>query len=87
MIVVIIEKLNIDPTESNTEKVKSPINSYEEAEQISSTLANSLLPDKIKTSAFHLLPKIHILNNPGRTAISSVDCHTCRILIITYSQQ
>ena len=39
----------------------------------------SLLEEKIKTPEFHLLPKIHKANNPGRPVISSVDCHTSRI--------
>ena len=41
--------------------------------------ANFLLEEKIKTPEFHLLPKIHKTNNQGRLAISSVNCHTCRI--------
>ena len=40
---------------------------------------NSLLEEKIKTSEFHLLPKIHKSNNLGRPAISSINCHTSRI--------
>ena len=42
-------------------------------------IANSLLEEKIKTPEFHLLPKIHKANNPGRPVISSVNCHTSRI--------
>ena len=41
--------------------------------------ANSLLEEKIETPEFHLLPKIHKANNPGRPAISFVNCHTSRI--------
>ena len=41
--------------------------------------ANSLLVQKIKKPEFHLLPKIHGANNPGRPVISSVNCHTSRI--------
>ena len=41
--------------------------------------ANSLLEEKIKIPDFHLLPKIHKANNPGRPVISSVNCHTSRI--------
>ena len=41
--------------------------------------ANSLLEEKIKTSEFHLLPKIHKANIPGRPLISSINCHTSRI--------
>ena len=42
-------------------------------------IANSLLEEKIKTPEFHLLPKIHNANNPGRPVISSVNCHTSGI--------
>ena len=41
--------------------------------------ANSLLEEKIKAPEFHLLPKIHKANNPGRPVISSINCHTYRI--------
>ena len=43
-------------------------------------IANSLLEEKIKTPEFHLLPKIHKANNPGRPVISSINCHTSRVL-------
>ena len=42
-------------------------------------MANLLLPDKVKTPAFYLLPKIHKPNNPRKPAISSVHCDTSRI--------
>ena len=41
--------------------------------------ANILLEEYIKTPEFQLLPKIHKANNPGRTVISSINCHTSRI--------
>ena len=41
--------------------------------------ANSLLEEKIKAPEFHLLPKIHKANHPGRSVISSLNCHTSRI--------
>ena len=46
---------------------------------MTSKTANSLLEEKIQTPEFHLLPKIHKSNNPGRPVISSVNCHTSRI--------
>ena len=39
----------------------------------------TLLEEKIQAPEFHLLPKIHKANNPGRPVISSVNCHTSRI--------
>ena len=41
--------------------------------------ANSLVEEKIKTLGFHLLPKIHNADNPGRLVISSANCQTSRI--------
>ena len=41
--------------------------------------ANSLLEEKIKTPEFHLFPKIYKTNNPRRSVISSINCHTSRI--------
>ena len=46
---------------------------------MTSKTATSLLQEKIKTLEFHLLPKMHKANNPGRPVISSVNCHTRRI--------
>ena len=33
----------------------------------------------MKTPEFRFLPKIYKANNPGRSVISSVNCHTSRI--------
>ena len=73
------QNLNFDPMVLYTEKSKDVINNYKDAEQISSKMANSLLPDKVKTPTFHLLPKICKPSNPGKSAISSHNCHTSRI--------
>ena len=40
---------------------------------------NSLLEEKIKTTGFHFLSKIHKANNIERPVISSVSCHTSGI--------
>ena len=37
--------------------------------------ANSLLDGKIKTAEFHLLPKIHEVNNPTRPVIFKICCY------------
>ena len=73
------EQLDFDPTELNTEKIKSEINNLKNENLLTLRTANSLLEEKIKTPEFHLLPKIHKANNPGRPVISSVNCHTSRI--------
>ena len=73
------EQLDFDPTELLTEKIKSEINNLKSENLLALRTANSLLEEKIKTPEFHLLPKIHKANNPGRPVISSVNCHTSRI--------
>ena len=42
-------------------------------------MSNFLLPEKLKTPAFYLLPKTHKPNNPVTSSINSVDYHTSRI--------
>ena len=76
------EQLDFDPTELHTEKIKSEISNLKNdnlLSKLSKQTANSLLEEKIKTPEFHLLPKIHKANNPGRPVISSINCHTSRI--------
>ena len=73
------EKLDSDPTELHTEKIKSERNNLKNENLLSSKTANSLLEEKIQTPESHLLLKIHRANNPGRSVISSVNCHTSRI--------
>ena len=73
------EQLDFDSTELHTEKIKSEINNLKNENLLTLKTANSLLEEKIKTSEFHLLPKIHKANIPGRPLISSINCHTSRI--------
>ena len=50
----------------------------------------TLIPDKVKPPVYHLLPKIHKPNNPGRPVISSATPTLAEYLnsfIITYNQQ
>ena len=73
------EQFNLDPTDLHTEKIKSEINNLKYENLLTSKTANSLLEGKKQTPEFHLLPKMHKANNPGRPVISSVNCHTNRI--------
>ena len=73
------EQLDFDQIELHTEKIKSEINILKNEKLLTLKTAKSLLEEKIKTPEFHLLPKIHKANNPGRPVISSVNCHTSRI--------
>ena len=73
------KQLDFDPTELHTEKIKSEINNLKNENLLTLETADSFLEEKTKTPEFHLLPKIHKANNPGRPIISSVNCHTSRI--------
>ena len=72
------EQLDFDPTELHTDKIKSEI----------INLKNSLLEEKIETPEFHLLPKIHKANNPGRPVIVLLIITLVEfqnLLIVTYN--
>ena len=73
------KQLDFDPTELHTEKIKSKINKLKNENPLNLKTVSSLLEEKTQTPEFHLLPKIHKANNPGRPVISSVNCHTSRI--------
>ena len=73
------EQLNFDPTELHTEKLKSEVKNLKNENLLTLKTADSLLEEKIKTPEFHVLPKIHKANNPRRTVISCINCHTSRI--------
>ena len=73
------KQLDFDPTELNTEKIKSKMNKLKNENLLNLKTASSLLEEKTQTPEFHLLPKIHKANNPGRPVISSVNSHTSRI--------
>ena len=73
------EQLDFDLTELHTEKKKPKINNLKNENLVTLKSANSLLEEKIKTSEFYLLPKIHKANNPGRPVNSSINCHSSRI--------
>ena len=73
------EQLNFDPTELHTEKLKSEVKNLKNENLLTLKTTDSLLEEKIKTPEFHVLPKMHKANNPGRTVISCINCNTSRI--------
>ena len=70
---------DFDPTELHTEIIKSEMNNLKNENLFTLKTANSLLEEKIKTTEFHRLPKIHKAGNPGRLVISYINCHTSRV--------
>ena len=83
------QKLNIDPTQLHTEKIKAVISNYKD-KQISSKMARSLLPDKVKTPTFYLLAIVNeliIQENLSLVLSTATQAEYLNSLIITYSQQ
>ena len=60
-------KLQEDPTKNKKQKL------------INEKVAEGLKRNDPKTPKFYLRPKIHKEGNPGRPAVSSVNCHTANI--------
>ena len=73
------KKLASDPTSDHVHKVKQTLNELQESHFISKKMAEGLIPEKVKTPNFYMLPKVHKPDNPGRPVISSVNCHTSEI--------
>ena len=65
--------LEFDPTYWNNKVRNKQLKKWN---LFTSKKANSLLEEKTETPKFHLLPKIHKPNDPGRPVISSDNCHT-----------
>ena len=73
------KKLASDPTSDHVHKVKQTLNELQESHFISKKMAEGLIPEKVKTPNFYMLPQVHKPDNPGRPVISSVNCHTSEI--------
>ena len=73
------QKLNVDPTAKHSDIVNSAIESFRKQELLSNSTASKLTIDDVKTSQFHVFPKVHKTNIPGRLVVSSVECHTIKI--------
>ena len=56
------------------------INKLKSLHLLNEKVANDSLRSKAKTLQFNMLPKVHKERNPGRSMVSSIDCHTTKIL-------
>ena len=54
-------------------------NHYQNILLSNSTSTASKLVDEVNTPQFHILPKAHKPNIPGRPVVSPVECHTSKI--------
>ena len=73
------EKLESDPTDRHIEIIKITLQNFKTQGIIEPRIADRLIPEKVRTPRFYMLPKIHKPNNPGRPVISSVSSHTSEI--------
>ena len=73
------QKLNVDPTAKHSDIVNRAIESFGKQELLSNSKASRLTVDEVRTPQFHIFPKVHKTNIPGRPVVSSVECHTSKI--------
>ena len=74
------KKIPNEPTESNRNKVNNTINEFKLPRLLDDTTAKNLETLEARAPNFYMQPKIHKQGNPGRPVISSVNCHTTKIL-------
>ena len=46
---------------------------------LAKSIANNLKSTNVKTPDFYITPKVHKKDIPGRSAVSSIDCHTSKL--------
>ena len=73
------EKVNEDPTESITKRVRFYLKRLYSDDVIDTDTYHYLLPQDPKAGRFYILPKIHKAGNPGRPIVSSNGHPTERI--------
>ena len=73
------QKLNADPTAKHSDIVNSAIESVRKQELLSDSTASKLTVDAVRTPQFHIFPKVHKTNIPGKPVVSSVEFHTSKI--------
>ena len=56
------------------------INKLKSLHLLNEKVANDSLSSEAKTPQFNMLSKFHKERNPGRSVVSSIDCHTTKIL-------
>ena len=73
------QKLNVDPTAKHSDIVNSARESFRKQELLSNSTASKLTVDEVRSPQFHIFPKVHKTNMPGRPVVSSVECRTSKI--------
>ena len=68
-----------DPTTTNNNLVNQTIGRFTQEQLINENIANGLKNPSPRAPQFYISPKIHKEGNPGRPAVSSINCHTANI--------
>ena len=69
-----------DPTATNNDLVNQTIHRFTKKQLINENIANGLKNPSPGTPQHYISPpKIHKEGNPGRTVVSSINCHTTNI--------
>ena len=74
------QKLNVDPAAKYSQIVDSSLESFRKQELLPNSTARQLNVDEVRTTQFHIFPKVHKPNIPGRPLVSSAECHTSKVL-------
>ena len=74
------KKIPNDQMEPNRNKVNNTINKFKLQRLLDDTTTKNLQTLEARTPNFYMQPKIHKEGNAGRPVISSVNCHTTKIL-------
>ena len=70
---------SLDPAVKYFEIVNSAIESFRKQQLLSNSTASKLTLDEVRAPQFHIFPKVHNINIPGRHVVSSVKCHTSQM--------
>ena len=68
-----------DPTLGNNKLAKQAIDGFKKENLITEKIPDRLKTSDPRTPRFYITPKIHKPGNPGRSVVSSVNCHTANI--------
>ena len=73
------KKLQYDPTQTHSRLVNDTITRFKNDKLITENIAKGFQVEQPDTPKFYTRPKIHKTGKPGRSVVSSVNCHTYTI--------
>ena len=72
-------KLDHNPIQEHVNLINNTLDEFKGNNELSPDIADGLKPLEPKTPRLYMLPKIHKEGNPGRPAVSSVNCHSSKM--------